>query len=54
MRDLQEFKISHPEQRMTRIIDTINKIMNAPEFQQFQVTMTASTHQLEGKVNYPP
>lgn len=39
---------------MTRIIDTINKIMNAQELQKFQVTMSAQTHQVEGKVKYPP
>jgi hypothetical protein len=32
MKDLQEYKISHPEERMKRIIDVINKLSNTPEF----------------------
>lgn len=32
MRDLQEFKISHPAQRFNRIISVINKLMEAGEF----------------------
>lgn len=32
MKDLQDFKISHPEQRFKLIIDLINRLFNAPEF----------------------
>ena len=54
MRDLQEHKISHPEQRFKRIIDVINKLMLAEEFKQFEVEMKANEHQVVGKVLYPP
>ena len=54
MRDLQEHKISHPEQRFKRIIDVINKLMIAEEFKQFEVEMKANEHQVVGKVLYPP
>jgi hypothetical protein len=32
MRDLQEYKISNPAQRMERILEVINKIGEAGEF----------------------
>ena len=32
MRGLQPFKISHPNERFSRIIGVINKLMNADEF----------------------
>jgi hypothetical protein len=44
MKDLQEYKISHPEQRFTRILSVINRLMSAGEFAQFEIKLNAAEH----------
>lgn len=54
MRDLQEYKISNPAQRMERILEVINKIGEAGEFSQFDIKINAQCHNVEGKVLHQP
>lgn len=54
MRDLQEYKISHPEQRMKRIQEIINKLGEAGQFSQFDIQLSAQEHKVNGKVLFQP
>lgn len=39
MRDIDEYKIKSPNERFTRIIDVLNRIFNAPEFDQYSILL---------------
>ena len=54
MRDIDEYKIKSPNERFTRIIDVLNKIFNAPEFDQYSILLQPQMHKVAGKVLAPP
>jgi len=54
MRDIDEYKIKSPNERFTRIIDVLNNIFNAPEFNQYSILLQPQMHKVVGKVLVPP